>query len=160
MKAKGILFVCILMATFLLVAGCTQTPGTPATPTPTVPVTVPATPPQTQAPTQAPTLGYIDGPIPTNYDVSVQVDRNTIVTPPIITATFRGGKGINFVSSIQVVVTRSDGQVIEKTMQKPQVNDKVEIEGTRGKDRVSVFVNLVDGNRYKIYDQEFETRAG
>lgn len=156
MKSKGILFVCILMATFLLVAGCTQTPSTPATPTPTVPVTVPTTAPAT--PTAAPTLDYTEGPIPTNYEVSVQVDRNTIVTPPIITATFRGGKGINFVSSIQVVVTRSDGQVIEKTMQKPQVNDKVEIEGTRGKDQVQVFVNLVDGKRYKITDQVFETR--
>ncbi len=156
MKSKGILFICILMATFLLVAGCTQTPTTPATPTPTVPVTVPTTAPAT--PTAAPTLGYIEGPIPTQYEVSVQVDRNTIVTPPIITATFRGGKGINFVSSIQVVVTRSDGQVIEKTMQKPQVNDKVEIEGTRGKDQVQVFANLVNGNRYKITDQIFETR--
>lgn len=158
MKARGILIITVIMATFLLVAGCTQTPSTPATPTPTVPATAPPTAPPTQAPTQAPTLDYIEGPIPTQYEVSVQVDRNTIVTPPIITATFRGGKGINFVSSVHVVVARSDGQVIEKTMQKPQVNDKVEIEGTRGKDRVTVYVNLVDGNRYRIYDQEFETR--
>jgi hypothetical protein len=156
MKAKGILFICVLMAMFLLAAGCTQTPSTPATPTPTVPVTVPTTAPAT--PTAAPTLDYTEGPIPSQREVSVQVDRNTVVTPPIITATFRGGKGTTFVSSIQVVVTRSDGQVIEKTMQKPQVNDKVEIEGTRGKDRVQVFVNLAEGKRYKIYDQEFETR--
>ncbi len=156
MKSKSILIITVIMATFLLAAGCTQTPTTPPTPTPTVPVTVPTTAPAT--PTAAPTLGYIEGPIPTQYEVSVQVDRNTIVTPPIITATFRGGKGINFVSSIQVVVTRSDGQVIEKTMQKPQVNDKVEIEGTRGKDQVQVFVTLVNGNRYKITDQVFETR--
>jgi hypothetical protein len=106
-----------------------------------------------------PTLDYIDGPLPTSYTVTVDVVRNTVSTEPTITVTFRGGKGINFVSQVETVVTRSDGVVTSETMNKPAVNDNVVITGTRGTDRVEVFVRLVNGERYKIYDQELAFRS-
>ncbi len=160
MKITSLILIFGVVCACLLAAGCTQTPATPATPTPTpVPTTqVPVTPLPT-TPVVMPTLDYIEGPLPTSYTVAVDVVRNTVSTEPDITVTFRGGKGINFVSQVEAVVTGSDGVVTSKTMNKPAVNDNVVIMGTRGTDRVEVFVRLVNGERYKIYDQELAFRS-
>ncbi|MCQ8894155.1 MAG: hypothetical protein NQU46_05940 [Methanolinea sp.] len=156
---------CILFAAtavlFVLCAGCTQPSGGPATPVPTAP---PGTPQPTQqmtivTPATTPTLSFIAGPMPPQYTVDVQVDRNTVAITPTIITTFRGGKGINFVSSMDVIVTRSDGQVVSQSLARPQVNSQVELEGTRGTDRVEVFITLVTGDRYKVYDQALPFRS-
>jgi hypothetical protein len=165
MQAKVFLTSFILIGMFLLVAGCTQTTIPPPTTT-TTPTTVHTTaaPPTMQPTTPAtvtttPALDSIEGPLPSQYMVDVQVDRNTVSTAPTITVTFRGGKGINFVSSMDVVLTRSDGQVAKETILKPRVNSQVTMDGTRGTDRVQVFVTMVDGNRYRVYDQELAFRS-
>jgi len=153
----------LLVAVALLAAGCSQPASPPATPTPTpVPTTI--TPlPTVITPVPTPTLDYIPGPIPTNFDVTVDVDRNVVSIDPKITATFRGGRGIGLVYSVDVVVTRSDGVVKKETLSRPKVNDYVEILGTTGTDRVQIFVTLMTKDPppgpYLIYDEELPFRS-
>jgi hypothetical protein len=152
-----------LVAAALLAAGCSQPSPPPATPTPTpVPTTI--TPlPTMITPVPTPTLDYIPGPIPSNFEVTVDVDRNVVSIDPKITATFRGGRGINFVYSVDVVVTLSDGSVEKASMIRPKVNDYVEILGTTGTDRVQIFVTLMTKDPppgpYLIFDEELPFRS-
>ena len=163
MKAIAVFVICAFVGLMVLGAGCTQPatgPQTSAqTPTPTTSPAEPTGQQTVTTPAVTPTLGYIAGPIPSQYEVIVEVDRNRVATNPLLTATFRGGKGINFISTMEVVVSRSDGQVISKIQEKPQVNSKVEIMGTQGTDRVEIFVTLVNGERYRIYDQSLAFRS-
>ena len=151
----------ITVVLFAFMAGCTQPSPGQGTPVPTtMPATVPTTPAAT-VPTSVPTTAasFLEGPLPPQYSVDVQVDRSTVATKPIITVTFRGGKGINFGHSMDAVVSRSDGQVVTGSLAKPQVNSQLELEGTRGTDRVEVFINLITGDRYRVYDQALPFRS-
>lgn len=153
----------LLVTAALLAAGCSQPSPPPSTPTPTpVPTTI--TPvPTTITPIPTPTLDYIPGPMPANFEVTVDVDRNVISIDPKITVTFRGGRGINYVYTIDVVVIRSDGVVEKASMSRPKVNDYVEILGTTGTDRVQIFVTLVTKDPppgpYLIYDEDLPFRS-
>lgn len=148
-----------LLCALLLSAGCTQAPTTPAT---TVATTVPTTivttaPPtqQTSVPTPTATTiapGAVET-LPPEYTVEISVDRNVVAIDPKITTTFRGGKGINFVTAMEVTVTRSDGTTETKQILQPKMNDQVVIMGTTGSDRVVVKVTTADGKNYTIYDQ-------
>jgi hypothetical protein len=150
----------MLIGAAILIAGCTQTAGPPST----TPVT-PATPPMTATPAPAtpePTLEYIPGPMPSNYAVTTDIVRNTVSVKPDITVTYRGGRGINYVYSMEVIVTRSDGAVLRDSILRPRVNDAVVIEGTTGTDRVQVFITLVTRDPppgpYLIFDEEMRFR--
>lgn len=161
MKRTLWILVGITVVLCIWMAGCTQPSQEQTTPIPTtIPVTTAATPAPT-SPTQVPptTAGFIEGPLPSQYSVDVQVVRNTVATSPTITVTFRGGKGINFVHSMDVVISRSDGQVVTGSLAKPRVNDQLDLEGTRGTDRVEVFINLITGDRYRVYDQALPFRS-
>lgn len=153
----------LLVTAALLAAGCSQPSPPPSTPAPTpVPTTI--TPvPTTITPIPTPTLDYIPGPMPANFEVTVDVDRNVISIDPKITVTFRGGRGINYVYTIDVVVIRSDGVVEKASMSRPKVNDYVEILGTTGTDRVQIFVTLVTKDPppgpYLIYDEDLPFRS-
>jgi len=154
----------LLLAAALLAAGCSQPSPPPAIPTTITPLPTTITPlPTTITPLPTPTLDYIPGPMPVNFEVTVAVDRNVVSIDPKITVTFRGGRGINQVYSVDVVVTRSDGVVEKVTMSRPKVNDYVEILGTTGTDRVQVFVTLVTKDPppgpYLIYDEELPFRS-
>ena len=156
----GIILVCCALFGLLLAAGCTTTPSGPTT---TVATTVPTTTPPTIAttvPTTAvPTADYVDSPIPSSQKVEVQVTRNTVSTDPYITISFRGGSGINFLQRLDITVTRSDGSVVVDTLSRPQVNDKVDILGTRGVDNVKVVAQMSDGKRYLIYNEDLPFRS-
>lgn len=161
MKRSLLILVGITMVLCIWMAGCSQPSQEQTTPTPTtMPVTTATTAVPT-SPTQgpSPTAGFIEGPLPSQYSVDVQVVRNTVATSPMITVTFRGGKGINFVHSMDVVVSRSDGQIVTGSLYKPKVNDQLDLEGTRGTDRVEVFINLITGDRYRVYDQAHPFRS-
>ncbi len=155
--------VILLMAVTLLAAGCSQPAVPPTTPAPTVVPTTSSPVPTVITPVPTPTLDYIPGPMPGNFEVTVDVDRNVISIDPKITVTFRGGRGINFVYSVDVVVTRSDGVVEKASLTRPKVNDHVEILGTTGTDRVQVFVTLITKDPppgpYLIYDEELPFRS-
>jgi hypothetical protein len=152
----------VLLALFLLSAGCTQTPVTPpATTVPTTVQTTVATPVPTTAVPTTPTCSLTPGPIDTipDYDeVTVGVDRNTVSINPTITVTFQGGKGMNHVVQMRVLVTKSDCTTEEKTISKPAMGDEIVITGTTGTDRVQIWVTMADGSTYLIYDQALPFR--
>jgi hypothetical protein len=94
--------------------------------------------------------------VPPNYDVSIQENRNHNTVNPYITVTFRGGKGQIFLQKITATAVQSDGQVITKTIDRPEggqisVGDYVRFPGTTGVDRVIVVVKIL-GKDYKIVD--------
>jgi len=100
--------------------------------------------------------------MPSNFAVNVDIVRNTVAIKPDIMVTYRGGRGINYVYSMEVVVTRSDGVVEQDTILRPMVNDVIELEGTTGTDRVQVFITLVTKDPppgpYLIFDEEMRFR--
>ncbi len=67
---------------------------------------------------------------------------------------FNGGKGLIFVSRMDVRVTHPDGTVLTGGLAKPGMGDTVEIPGTSGTDRVEVVVTMVSGDSYKVIDQQ------
>jgi hypothetical protein len=162
MISRPLILAIAFMALFLCAAGCTQTPsGPPATTVPTsIPATtVPATTAATATATTASTSAVsTPGPIqtiPEIYNVDVQVNSNGMSIDPKVIATFRGGKGINFVYNIVITLYRGDGKVETATMSQPlSVGQTVELPSTTGNtDRVVVVVTLQNGNSYTIVDQ-------
>ncbi|MDH7593656.1 MAG: flavin reductase [Methanomicrobiales archaeon] len=150
MAKKVIILICALGA-MLLFAGCMQpqqegvtTPTT--TPVTTAPTTVQPSPTTTPASTSADT-------IPPEKAVTISVLRDQIT--PKITVRFDGGKGQQQIRSIEVQVTRSDGQVLKNTLP-ARVNAEIEFDGTRGVDRVEIWVSYLDGSRYKLMNQLFD----
>ena len=136
----------------ILITGCTSptgagfpTPGTSATPT--SPPTAAATTPATQVPVAVSTL-----PEEQFVDIAVTKERPDAT----IHLLYNGGKGELFVQNVLLVVTRSDGQVIQEYLddnsRKPQRGDELVVQGTRGSDRVQVYVT--SANRvYQIFDK-------
>jgi len=154
---KPVITLGILIIALLLAAGCSFPGGSQTTLAPT---TVPATPFPTIAEdhTAVPTTSggsTVPGPtqtIPVNEAVTVTVEKAGTYSTTII-STFNGGKGINFVSRIEVRVTRPDGSVVTGTL-KPMMGENLELEGTNGTDRVEVTAYMKSGQVYKIIDQQ------
>ena len=75
---------------------------------------------------------------------------------------YNGGKGELFVQNIMMKVTRSDGQVIQQYLndgqRKPRRGDELVIHGSRGNDRVEVFVTSA-GKTYKVIDKPMITSS-
>lgn len=73
---------------------------------------------------------------------------------------YNGGKGEIFVQKVMMKVTLSDGQVIQQYMddgeRKPRRGDELVIQGSRGNDRVEVFV-ISAGVTYKAIDKPMIT---
>jgi hypothetical protein len=146
MNRAAIAVIGILVAAAWL-AGCSQPP---------------APSPYVQEPTMMPTVNpsirptVTAGPtdyVPMIYRVALQVDRNTIAINPDVIVTFRGGEGMNLISSLEVILTRSDGEIRTGTLVSPRIGDKVDLEGTTGRDRVEVIAHMDTGESYKIYDR-------
>lgn len=97
---------------------------------------------------------------PTGYGVVVTVIRNPISTNPSITVTFAGGDGWNMVKKdgIRVKITRSDGKIVEGTLEN-NLDSSVTLEGSTGEDRVEVWADMVNGETYKIYDEVMKFKA-
>jgi hypothetical protein len=158
MKRTTIFIILLLTAAALFVAGCTESsaPPGPSTTITTVPTTVPATSAVVTPPATTVIPDYKTEPLPRDKTVAVSVDRNSV--NPNITITYRGGPGINFVSLMETVLTRSDGVLVRDSIRKPQVNDKITIQGTRElsearADHLQVFITLVTGDKYLIYNE-------
>jgi ABC-type transport system substrate-binding protein len=147
---RGVLILTGLIVLALLGAGCTQAPPGTITPTPT-PTSLPPTPITTL--TTEPT-----DVVPPGQNIIIEVSRGTLSFNPVITVIFRGGTGINLLSTLEVQVTRSDGTVETAHLDEPKIGDSIEVLGSTGKDRVEVWAVMKDGNTYKIYDQVLEFR--
>lgn len=157
MEIKAIIGIVFTLTVLLLVAGCTQAPAqVPPTAITTTPVTV-----QTQGTTNVPTLVVMSTitpaavqTLPEAYAVEVQVASNGISVDPKIITTFRGGRGINFITQVEVVNTRGDGKTENAVKSHPNVGDTIELASSGGdNDRISVYVTISNGQRYMIFDQ-------
>ncbi len=155
---KYLVSACILSACIILafVAGCSQPAAPAATPVPTV---VETTAEVTEVPTQVTTTpdSVTPGPtqtLPEIWTMEVQVSSNGEAINPQITATLRGGKGMNVIPAIDVKVTRSDGGVETGRIVQPlHVGSSVTLKGTTSNnDRAEVWVVTPNGDSVKIYD--------
>ncbi len=106
-------------------------------------------------------LSQYSGPVqslPPGKNVEVQVnDKDPIYAT--VTTIFAGGEGQIAVKSIEVVLIRSDGQILKESLQ-PEKGAEVKIQGTRGTDRIVVYVSLNTGDTYKVIDQPVLFRVG
>ncbi len=108
MNTRSVLGVFLVLIFLLVTAGCTQT--TPeVTPTPTTEI-------PTEIPTPVPTTSISVTPGPTEklpdiWSLDVQVTGNGEAIDPRISTTIRGGKGLNFITLVDVSITRADGKV-------------------------------------------------
>lgn len=139
-----------------LSAGCTSpteagfTP--PVTPSP-VPVSTAATAATVALPDRVATL-------PAGQDVDVQVTKER----PDFTLhlLYNGGRGEVAVQQILMRATLSDGTVTEQYLnnneRKPRRGDELIIKGSRGPDRVEVFVTS-GGQTYKVFDDTLITHT-
>ncbi|MCK9278830.1 MAG: hypothetical protein M0P22_12170 [Methanoculleus sp.] len=144
----------VLLVAFSLCAACTgsgeptgpsqtQTPAVTATPAPTTSVSpVSLTPGPTQT---APPGKEVEFQLTGGYPSRITND---------LYVGFRGGKGQDFVTSINVRVTKSTGEVITETL-RPVVGDAGEliIHNAKGENRVEITVALVTGGSYKVTDE-------
>ena len=137
----------VLLCSALAIAGCTGTPASPAAPTPasgtpagsgTSPASSGAT--LTTVPTDI---------VPGTNQVTVEVGVKDYLGN--IEVIYQGGMGQIHVKKITAKITRADGQ----TQIKPLENKKgstVELEGTKQTDRIEVWVDMDNGQTYKIND--------
>jgi hypothetical protein len=164
MNKKIIILSLVLISAFLLTAGCTfLSPPPEPTPVPTpVPTTTPPTPtPTTATPTPTPTASTEPGPtdtLPSYWPLSISVEKAGTYSMTIMTS-FDGGKGAGSVLRLTSTVTRPDGTVTTKSIEKPKVGDVIEIEGTKGNDRLEVTVMMNSGSLYKIIDQNMPYKS-
>ncbi len=157
MKIKAVMVIFFTLTILLLAAGCTQSPAQiPVVPTTMIPATGP-NPPATTAQTnivvttQTPSVVQT---LPEAYAVEVQVASNGISVDPKMITTFRGGRGINFVTQVEVVNIRGDGITEKAVKSRPDVGDTIELTSSGGEnDRIFVYVTISSGQRYLIFDQ-------
>jgi hypothetical protein len=157
MKIKAIVLISCTLIVLLLAAGCTQAPvQTPATVTTTATATV-QTPQVTTGPTKIVGTTLTPGAVqtlPEEYAVEVQVASNGNSVDPKIITTFRGGRGINFITLVEVINSRGDGTTETAIKSRPNVGDTIELASSGGdNDRISVYVTISNGQRYLIFDQ-------
>jgi hypothetical protein len=117
------------------------------------------TPPPTAATTAVPTAKPTNAlqPVPTdvvaeNQQVTVSVEKAGTYSTTII-AYLNGGKGLSSVSKMEVRVTHPDGSVVTDMVDKPGMGASLELEGTKGNDRVEVILTMKSGSVFRVYDQ-------
>jgi len=158
MKIKSSIAIFFTLTILLLSAGCTQAPALPpATTTATGPDTGVPTTQSTAIPTKVMVTTSTPGVVqtlPEEYAVEVQVASNGVSVDPKMIATFRGGRGINFVTQVEVVNIRGDGITENAVKSHPNVGDTIELTSSGGdNDRISIYVTISNGQRYLIFDR-------
>lgn len=145
---KKFLLPIIIVSALILTAGCTNY-GTPSKSGDTATVTVTAAPAsQTQS-------GFSLNPTPTDkmpsgYQVGAKAYKDPIDAK--INIEFTGGSGLYMVNSVSTTVYLSNGEIVTESIE-PERGSDIEIQGTKGEDRVTVTAYMDDGQSYKIFDQ-------
>ena len=129
-----VLFFILLSAMAFLCAGCTES----------IPVVPPGSPPDSMTPGPTVTM-------PPGQSVTVQINEKDPIKATI-KVIFAGGEGQIATRDILVRLTRPDGEVIIEHLT-AEMQDEVEIQGTKESDRIEVYVTLNTGKTYKIIDQ-------
>lgn len=154
MKKIPLILVLSVVTLLLVFAGCTQAPETPpatATPTPVPPTTLP-----TETPTQPLGMG-IPGPtqtLPPQYSLTFQVTTNGRTTDPITYVALNGGNGMNFVTQIDVILTKPDGTSDTQSMMPPHFSGQnVAMACSTWQNRVEIWTIAPEVGRIKVYDE-------
>jgi hypothetical protein len=158
MDMRIIIIPVLVLTVLLMVAGCSSPSEPVVTPNPTtVPTTEPTIPPTAVPTTKTSTEpGPVDT-LPSEWDLSVTVEKGGMYTRTII-ARFDGGKGLMYATRMDVRVTYPDGTVKTDGITKPRMGDSVEILGSTGTDRVEVIMQMASGGSYKIIDKQMPYR--
>lgn len=144
----------VLLIGFSLCAACTDTGGAagPTTPGET------ATGAETPAPTGTP-ASLIPEPTqtaPPGKEIDFQIEGGypSRITHDL-TITFSGGLGQDFVTKIDVRVTKSTGEVITDTL--PPIKGKeITLHDAKGENRVEITATYVTGGSFKVVDKIVE----
>jgi hypothetical protein len=149
MKNVTCLLLVLILAALTLGAACTDSSGGDATATPT------AAPGTTQpaATTAGGDFSLEPSPtdvVPSNKGVEIKADKDPIFAT--ITVEFRGGKGQYALTDLQAKITLSTGEILTEKLGL-KVGDTVEVDGTKGTDRIEVTAFYNDGTSYKVFDQ-------
>ncbi|NMB80010.1 MAG: hypothetical protein GYA23_13060 [Methanomicrobiales archaeon] len=134
-----------------------HTPGGKIIP---VPVTQPTEMPESgehSAKTTSTIPSLVPGPTqvpPESGLIWLQAERDPITN--IVSVIFNGGKGQRAVREVQVRLTRSDGQVLERTFKPLTVGEGATLQGTKFTDRLEVNVTYNNGEAYTVIDKLFE----
>ena len=167
MNSKVLVYSCILIAALVACAGCTILSPTPEpTPVPTpVPAPVLTTEPTpvvtTALPTTVPTASVQPGRtqnMPSYWPLFIEVEKAGTYSKTLITH-FNGGKGMSAVLLLNSTVVRPDGTVTTRTLEKPQMGQFTEIEGSDGIDRLIVTVTMTSGETFRVIDQQMQYKA-
>ena len=137
----------VLLCSALAIAGCTGTPASPAAPTPAsgTPAGSGTSPASSGGTLTTVPTDIVPGTNQVTVDVGVKDYLGNIEV------IYQGGMGQIHVKKITAKITRADGQ----TQIKPLENKKgstIELEGTKQTDRVEVWVDMDNGQTYKIND--------
>lgn len=142
-----------------LSAGCTSPTQAEIKPLETPPTPVPTVISTTTISTVVATPVQVDT-LPAEQYVDLQLSKER--PDYTLHLIYNGGKGEGNVVNVLMKATLSDGTVIEKYMndgqRKPRRGDELIIQGTRGSDRVEVFVTSA-GRTYKVLDQPMSTHT-
>ena len=140
---KTIVLVILLVGAFVLSSGCNNLPVPNGGSSPAIPVNT-----LTTGPTDT---------IPMERSVTISVaEKDPIYNT--LDVTFAGGNGQVQAKDIDVVFTGSDGTTVTKKLN-PLKGEIVTFQGTKGTDKVVVYINYFNGDRYKIIDQLVLTRT-
>jgi hypothetical protein len=95
--------------------------------------------------------------LPPEYRVEITVSEKEYydTTIPVI---FAGGEGQISVSKIDISLVTSDG-LVETTTLEPRKGTQALLQGTRGTDRIRVWVTLNTGMRYLVIDRTVPYRT-
>jgi len=147
-----------------LLSGSGGTPGT--APAPEVPGSGPAgasaagssASDQSPASSSAAPVSFTTGPTqepPAPMLVKFSAARDPITG--LVTVTFDGGAGRYGVKNVDIRLSRSDGQVIDRTVTLTEIGDGLTLQGTKtGDDHIELTANFNNGEHYKIIDQILE----
>jgi len=158
MNTRWVFSLFFVLVLLLLAAGCTQQPAAPpVTQVPTAVETIIAT--ATPAPVTTTLASLTPGPtqsLPDAWGIDVQVASNGEAVDPQITVTCTGGKGLNVIPQLDVIVTRSDGVVETGSIKKPLYKgSSVSLRSTTKPgyvDRTEVWAYTPQGDKVKIFD--------
>jgi hypothetical protein len=149
MKSSILILLTVILILSAFTAGCIRaapdSDGTPAA--------VPST-----SPSPGDSCSLTPGPfqtLPAYEDVSITVDRNTIVENPTITTRFDGGQGLGMVQRMTVTVVRSDCVTEQQFRNNPKIGTSVTLMGTNGTDRVIVVLLMTSGDQYTVIDKDY-----